>query len=191
MTEQSVMSAFNQNGVWPLSVHLMRNKYTNESAGFCLVTFQTGEQAINAMSKLNGKPIPGTQPRILFWLINAKEQVPVNVNAQQQQYYLQQYQQQQQKLLKLKQEQEKQETLELKLKQQQLLLEQQQKELYKLHQQLLLHQEEEFFLQQQQQEEDEELIGKLEEVFALLVFFLLFLTVKFSIHRLQFRSGCG
>lgn len=160
MTEQFVMSAFNQNNEWPLGVRLMRNKYTNESAGFCFVTFRTGEQAINAMSKLNGKPIPGTQPRVLYWLINAKEQVPLHVNAQQQQYHIQQHQQEQQKLMKLKHQQEKQKKLEDKLNEQQRVLEKQQEELYKLHHQLLLQREEELFLQQQQQEEDEELIGK-------------------------------
>lgn len=161
MTEQFIMSSFHQQGVWPLNVRLMRNKYTNESAGFCFVTFQNGEQAINTMSKLNGKPIPGTQPRVLYWLINAKEQVPVNVNIQQQQYHIKQHQQHQQELMKLKQQQEKQKKIEEKLKQQRLLLEQQKEELYKLHHQLMLQHEEELFLQQEQQEEDEELVGKL------------------------------
>lgn len=160
MTEEFVMSSFHQNGQWPLCVRLMRNKYTNESAGFCFVTFTTGEQAINAMSKLNGKPIPGTQPKVLYWLINAKEQIPLNVNVQQQQHHIQQHQQDQQKLLKLKQHQDKEKKLKEKLKQQQSLLEQQQDELYKLQHQLLLHLQEELFIHQQQQEEDKELVGK-------------------------------
>lgn len=161
MTEQFIFNAFYEMGARPLGVRLMRNKYTNESAGFCFVSFQTGEQAINAMLNLNGKKIPGTEPTVLFWLINAKEQVPGTVSQQQQQHQLEQYHQDQRTQMKLKRQRE----IEEKLKEQQLVLKQQTELLHKqLHlqsQQLLLQKEEELFLMQQQQEEDEELVGML------------------------------
>lgn len=55
----------------PQTVRLMRNKYTGEPAGYCFVNFLSDEQAINAMHKLNGKPIPGTNPVVRFRLNSA------------------------------------------------------------------------------------------------------------------------
>lgn len=58
-------------GEQPQTVRLMRNKYTGEPAGYCFVNFLSDEQAINAMHKLNGKPIPGTSPVVRFRLNSA------------------------------------------------------------------------------------------------------------------------
>lgn len=57
MTENFVISAFNKMGEQPQTVRLMRNKYTGEPAGYCFVNFLSDEQAIDAMHKLNGKPM--------------------------------------------------------------------------------------------------------------------------------------
>lgn len=58
-------------GEQPQTVRLMRNKYTGEPAGYCFVNFLSDEQAIDAMHKLNGKPIPGTNPVVRFRLNSA------------------------------------------------------------------------------------------------------------------------
>lgn len=71
MTENFVISAFHKMGEQPQTVRLMRNKYTGEPAGYCFVNFLSDEQAIDAMHKLNGKPIPGTNPVIRFRLNSA------------------------------------------------------------------------------------------------------------------------
>lgn len=44
-------------GEQPQTVRLMRNKYTGEPAGYCFVNFLSDEQAVDAMHKLNGKPM--------------------------------------------------------------------------------------------------------------------------------------
>lgn len=49
----------------------MRNKLTGEPAGYCFVHFANDEEAIDAMHKLNGKPIPSTNPVVRFRLNNA------------------------------------------------------------------------------------------------------------------------
>lgn len=71
MTETFILSAFRKMGENPLSVKVMRNKFTGEAAGYCFVHFATDEEAIDAMHKLNGKPIPGTTPLVRFRLNNA------------------------------------------------------------------------------------------------------------------------
>jgi len=71
MTENFVIAAFRKMGEEPQTVRLMRNKYTGEPAGYCFVNFQSDEQAIDAMHKLNGKPIPGTNPIVRFRLNSA------------------------------------------------------------------------------------------------------------------------
>lgn len=55
----------------PQTVRIMRNKYTGEPAGYCFVNFMSDEQSIDAMHKLNGKPIPGTNPIVRFRLNSA------------------------------------------------------------------------------------------------------------------------
>lgn len=61
MSEAFILNAFHKMGEEPQTVRLMRNKYTGEPAGYCFVNFLSDEQAIDAMHKLNGKPIPGKQ----------------------------------------------------------------------------------------------------------------------------------
>lgn len=71
MTENFIIAAFHKMGEDPQTVRLMRNKYTGEPAGYCFVNFQSDDQAIDAMHKLNGKPIPGTNPIVRFRLNSA------------------------------------------------------------------------------------------------------------------------
>uniref|UniRef100_A0A1A9ZKE8 tRNA selenocysteine-associated protein 1 n=1 Tax=Glossina pallidipes TaxID=7398 RepID=A0A1A9ZKE8_GLOPL len=71
MTENFIIAAFRKMGEDPTTVRLMRNKYTGEPAGYCFVNFATDEQAMDAMHKLNGKPIPGTNPIVRFRLNSA------------------------------------------------------------------------------------------------------------------------
>ncbi|XP_037927586.1 tRNA selenocysteine 1-associated protein 1 [Teleopsis dalmanni] len=71
MTENFIIAAFRKMGEEPTTVRLMRNKYTGEPAGYCFVNFATDESALDAMHKLNGKPIPGTNPIVRFRLNSA------------------------------------------------------------------------------------------------------------------------
>lgn len=80
MTESFIVSAFQRMGESPISVKVMRNKYSGEAAGYCFVHFQTDEEAVNAMHKLNGKVIPNTQPPLRFRLNNASSSSRINVS---------------------------------------------------------------------------------------------------------------
>lgn len=71
MTESFILAAFRKMGEDPMNVRLMRNKYSGEPAGYCFVSFKAEEAAMDAMHKLNGKPIPGTNPIVRFRLNNA------------------------------------------------------------------------------------------------------------------------
>lgn len=71
MTENFILAAFRKMGEDPLTVKLMKNKFSGEPAGYCFVSFLTDENAVNAMHKLNGKPIPGTNPIVRFKLNSA------------------------------------------------------------------------------------------------------------------------
>lgn len=71
MTETFILTAFRKMAENPLSVKIMRNKFTGEPAGYCFVHFANDEEAIQAMHKLNGKPIPNTAPTVRFRLNNA------------------------------------------------------------------------------------------------------------------------
>ncbi|KAL1501568.1 hypothetical protein ABEB36_006868 [Hypothenemus hampei] len=71
MTESFILTAFRKMGEMPLSVKVMRNKFTGEPAGYCFVHFANDDEAIDAMHKLNSKPIPGTTPVVRFRLNNA------------------------------------------------------------------------------------------------------------------------
>lgn len=73
MSENFILAAFRKMGEDPISVKLMRNKYTGETAGYCFVSFKAEEAAMDAMHKLNGKPIPGTNPIVRFRLNNATQ----------------------------------------------------------------------------------------------------------------------
>lgn len=71
MTENLIIAAFHKMGENPQTVRIMRNKYTGEPAGYCFVNFMSDDQSIDAMHKLNGKPIPGTNPIVRFRLNSA------------------------------------------------------------------------------------------------------------------------
>lgn len=75
MTENYILTAFRTMGEHPMAVKLMKNKYTGDAAGYCFVSFLSDEQAIDAMHKLNGKPIPGTNPVVRFRLNSASNNV--------------------------------------------------------------------------------------------------------------------
>lgn len=66
MTESFILGAFHKMGEQPQTVKVMRNRYTGEPAGYCFVHFPTDEMALDAMHKLNGKVIPGSNPVNLF-----------------------------------------------------------------------------------------------------------------------------
>lgn len=80
MTENFILNAFRKMGEDPQAVKLMKNKYTGEAAGYCFVNFMSDEQAIDAMHKLNGKPIPGTNPVVRFRLNSASNNVNVRIS---------------------------------------------------------------------------------------------------------------
>lgn len=71
MNENFILAAFSKMGESPRAVRLMHNKYSGAPAGYCFVNFASDEQAIDAMHKLNGKPIPGTNPIVRFRLNSA------------------------------------------------------------------------------------------------------------------------
>ncbi|CAO1330465.1 unnamed protein product [Diamesa tonsa] len=71
MTENFILAAFRKLGEDPQTVKLMRNKFSGEPAGYCFVSFATDEAAVDSMHKLNGKPIPGTNPIVRFRLNSA------------------------------------------------------------------------------------------------------------------------
>lgn len=82
MTESFIMAAFHRMGQRPLAVKVMRNKFTGEPAGYAFVHFQTDEEAIDAMHKLNGKPIPGTFPIVRFRLNTASREARANMQQE-------------------------------------------------------------------------------------------------------------
>ncbi|CAH2042304.1 unnamed protein product, partial [Iphiclides podalirius] len=82
MTESFIMAAFHRMGQRPLAVKVMRNKFTGEPAGYAFVHFQTDEEAIDAMHKLNGKPIPGTFPVVRFRLNTASREARANMQQE-------------------------------------------------------------------------------------------------------------
>ncbi|XP_013137287.1 PREDICTED: tRNA selenocysteine 1-associated protein 1 [Papilio polytes] len=82
MTESFIMAAFHRMGQRPLAVKVMRNKFSGEPAGYAFVHFQTDEEAIDAMHKLNGKPIPGTFPVVRFRLNTASREARSNLQQE-------------------------------------------------------------------------------------------------------------
>lgn len=71
MSEMFILEAFRKCGEKPVTVRIMKNKYTGENAGYCFVNFLTDDAALDAMHKLNGKPIPNTNPVARFRLNSA------------------------------------------------------------------------------------------------------------------------
>ncbi|CAK1552904.1 unnamed protein product [Leptosia nina] len=82
MTESFILAAFHRMGQRPLAVKVMRNKFTGEPAGYAFVHFQTDEEAIDTMHKLNGKPIPGTFPVVRFRLNTASREARANMQQE-------------------------------------------------------------------------------------------------------------
>ncbi|XP_013187786.1 tRNA selenocysteine 1-associated protein 1 [Amyelois transitella] len=82
MTESFIMAAFHRLGQRPLAVKVMRNKFTGEPAGYAFVHFQTDEEAIDSMHKLNGKPIPGTFPVVRFRLNTASREARTSMQLE-------------------------------------------------------------------------------------------------------------
>ncbi|CAG4946884.1 unnamed protein product [Colias eurytheme] len=82
MTESFILAAFHRMGSRPLNVKVMRNKFTGEPAGYAFVHFQTDEEAIDTMHKLNGKPIPGTFPVVRFRLNTASREARANMQTE-------------------------------------------------------------------------------------------------------------
>lgn len=76
------MAAFHRMGQRPLAVKVMRNKFTGEPAGYAFVHFQTDEESVDAMHKLNGKPIPGTFPVVRFRLNTASREARANMQQE-------------------------------------------------------------------------------------------------------------
>jgi len=71
MTESFILSAFQRMGERPMNVKVMKNRTTGELCGYCFVHFETDEEALKAMHKLNGKFVPNSNPPTRFRLNNA------------------------------------------------------------------------------------------------------------------------
>ncbi|KAG7301398.1 hypothetical protein JYU34_014343 [Plutella xylostella] len=82
MTESFIMAAFHRMGQRPLAVKVMRNKFTGEPAGYAFIHFQTDEESVDTMHKLNGKPIPGTFPVVRFRLNTASREARTNMQTE-------------------------------------------------------------------------------------------------------------
>lgn len=78
MTESFIMNAFHKMGEQPQTVKVMRNRYTGEPAGYCFVHFPTDEMALDAMHKLNGKVIPGSNPVSIVMFYEYNIQITVD-----------------------------------------------------------------------------------------------------------------
>jgi len=59
MSENFITGAFQKMGEYPKNIKLMRNKNTDETAGYAFVDFYN---PVSVIHKLNGKYIPGTNP---------------------------------------------------------------------------------------------------------------------------------
>eukprot|EP00795_Rhopilema_esculentum_P007802 gene7802-13665_t len=62
MDEMFITSAFAAMGETVVNVKLMKNKSTGANAGYCFVEFENGSVADAVLKKLNGLPVPGTNP---------------------------------------------------------------------------------------------------------------------------------
>eukprot|EP01147_Barroeca_monosierra_P005623 gene5623-197_t len=69
-TQATVTKAFETYGFKPTLVRIIRKstKGRELSAGYCFVTFSTVEEARQALTELNGEPIPETKPIRVFFL---------------------------------------------------------------------------------------------------------------------------
>ena len=65
MDEEFLQAALDQIGQKNvISIKVMRNKFSGESASYGFVNFDSDHHALMAMHKLNGKVIPNTNPVI-------------------------------------------------------------------------------------------------------------------------------
>ena len=72
-----IMNSFIKYGFKPTSVKLIVDKRINRFQNFCLITFETLEEANEALFKLNGKPIPETN---IFFKLNVIKNKNNNYN---------------------------------------------------------------------------------------------------------------
>lgn len=76
MDERFVRTAFATAGHSVLNVKAIKSKMTRTPAGYCFVEFSSTQNAENALNKLNGVPVPGTNPAKRFklnWASYGKE----------------------------------------------------------------------------------------------------------------------
>ena len=69
MTENFILAAFRKMGEDPLTVKLMKNKFSGEPAGYCFVSFVTDETAGTAVYLLAFHP-PQTYLLCLFFFLS-------------------------------------------------------------------------------------------------------------------------
>ncbi len=61
MTESFILNSFYKYEIKPIGVKLINDKKTNQIKNYCFVSFSNIQNANDALMKLNGKPIIGTQ----------------------------------------------------------------------------------------------------------------------------------
>ena len=61
MTESFILNAFYNYEIRPTGVKLIMDKKTNKIKNYCFINFANIQNANEALTKLNGKPIIGTQ----------------------------------------------------------------------------------------------------------------------------------
>ncbi len=76
--ELFIKNSFIKYGFKPKSVELIVDKRINRFQNFCLITFETLEEAHKALFKLNGKPIPETK---IFFKLNVIKNEDNNYNV--------------------------------------------------------------------------------------------------------------
>lgn len=77
MDENFILNAFRKMGLDPLSVKMIRDRNTGGPAGYCFVNFRTRQEAYNAVSHLDGKPMPETDPAFNFrlkWALGPRDE---------------------------------------------------------------------------------------------------------------------
>ena len=61
MTESFILNSFYKYEIRPIGVKLINDKKTNQIKNYCFINFSNTQNANDALMKLNGKPIIGTQ----------------------------------------------------------------------------------------------------------------------------------
>ena len=61
MTESFILNSFYKYEIKPIGVKLINDKKTNQIKNYCFINFSNTQNANDALMKLNGKPIIGTQ----------------------------------------------------------------------------------------------------------------------------------